>query len=133
MDRSNNSTRAILLILISACILGSVPVQAFSLRDARELCKNHRFKIFTVVTAAVVYMYTHKLVEKTLHDYMHPEQSAQKDKNKQGQDSCEAYADAFIKSTKLIGTIFKVYRAITCPDEGKVPGDQYLDDLSQMA
>lgn len=128
----HKSKCAPLVLLISAMALHSIQVQAFSLRDARELCKRHRFKVLAITSAAVVYMYTHKLVQKAIKDYTAPKIDSNNSDKKQI-DYCEAFADAFIKATKLIGTLFKVFRATTCPDEGKIAGDQWLDDFSQMA
>lgn len=133
MFKSHKNTHALLFILIGALALSCLHAQAFSLRDARELCKRHRFKILAITSAAVVYMYTHKLIKKAIHEYNQSADNAQNEKAKQPTDYCEGFADAFIKATKLVGTIFKVFRATTCPDEGKVTGDQWLDDFSQMA
>jgi hypothetical protein len=105
-----------------------IPAQALSLHDTQELCKQHRYKILAIVSAAVVYMYSHKIIEKAIHDYNHPDEMIQKDQPKPAQDYCEAFADIFIKSTKLIGTIFKVLRALTCPEEGK-----WIDQFAGLA
>jgi len=80
-------------------------------------------------------MYTHKLIKKALQEYYinSPTENNQGKSKSNFQDYAEGFADAFIKITKLVGTIFKVFRATTIPDEGKNAGDQWLDDFSQMA
>lgn len=134
MTKSGKSTHTFIIILVCTLTLSCIPAQAFSLRDTRELFKRHRFKILAVTSAAVVYMYTNKLIKKAIQDYNKKKsENGQVEAPKSTQDYCEGFADAFIKVTKLIGTIFKVFRATTCPDEGKTSGDQWLDDFSQLA
>ena len=133
MFQSSTKIHACLIIIVGALMLTCVPSQTFSLRDARELCKRHRFKVLAVTSAAVIYMYTHKLVKKAIQDYNKPTDTVADKSKTNPTDYSEAFADAFIKATKLVGTIFKVFRATTCPDEGKITGDQWLDDFSQMA
>jgi hypothetical protein len=133
MHISNCTAHAMLLVLIGIFAMSSVPAKAISLRDARELAKRHRFVVLAITSAAVVYLYSHKLIEKAIYDYYHPDEKEQKEHRKTAQDTLESSADIFIKSTKLVGTIYKVFRALTCPDEGKIAGDQWLDDFSQMA
>lgn len=134
MKITNQSAHSIILALFGALTLTCIPADAFSLRDARGLCKKHRFLILAAISAPVIYMYTHKLIKKAIKDYQnrHNENAQVASSNNQ-QEYCEGFVDSFIKTTKLVGTIFKVFRATTCPDEGKFSEDQWLDDFSQMA
>lgn len=130
----NRSIHSWVLALVGALTLSSLQTNAFTLRGARELCKRHRFLILAAISAPIIYMYTHKLIKKAIQDYNNSKtENGQVEASKNQQDYFEGLADAFIKATKLVGTIFKVYRATTCPDEGKNAGDQWLDDFSQMA
>lgn len=133
MDNTNTHTHRLLIVLIIFFALGFAPSKAISLRDARELCKEHRVAILAITSAAVVYLYSHKLIEKAIHDYYHPKDINKQEQPKSTLDHCETYADILIKSTKLIGTIFKVLRAATCPDAGKISGDQWFDDFAGLA
>ena len=123
------------LTLVSIVALSCFQAHTFSLKDTRDLCKRHRFKILAVTAAAVAYMYTHKLIKKAIQDYYKNKtgENSQIEQPKNQPDYFEAFADAFIKTTKLVATLFKVFRASTVPDEGKTAGYQWLDDFSQMA
>jgi hypothetical protein len=116
------------MVLISAFAINCIPLQALSLHDARELCKQHRYKILAIVSTAVIYMYSHKFIEKAIYEYTHQDEIIQKDQAKPTQDYGEASADIFIKSAKLIGTIFKVFRALTCGEESR-----WLDEFAGLA
>jgi len=133
MAITNRSRSISILALCSALSLSCIPMNAFSLRDARELCKKHRFIILAALSAPVIYMYTQKLITKAIQDYKNRNTENPQVKSSSAQEYAEGLSDAFIKITKLVGTIFKVFRAVSCPDEGKVSGDQWLDDISQMA
>ncbi len=131
MIMTQKNGHVLFIALIGALMLTSIPASAFSLRETRELCKRHRFKILALTAVATAYIYTNKLIKKAIQDYKN---SHKEDGTKMSlQEYAEAFSDAFIKVTKLAGTIFKVFRATTCPDEGKTSGDQWLDDFSQMA
>jgi len=130
----NRSIRIGALILCGTLTLSCIPVHAFTLRDTRELCKRHRFLLFAAASAGALYLYSHKIIQKAIQDYKN-----RNTENKQAtapatiHDYCEVLTEAFIKATKLVGTLFKVFRATTCPDEGKLSSDQWLDDFSQIA
>jgi hypothetical protein len=133
MLQSSKKLHAWLIMLTGVFMLSSLQTHALSLRDTRDFCKRHRFAILAVTSAAVVYLYTHKLIKKAIHDYSQAPDNGKCENKQDKADCCEACADAIIKATKLLGTLFKVFRAATCPDEGKVAGDQWLDDFSQLA
>lgn len=134
MQVINRNIHTGILSIFAALAFTSLPTQAFTLRNIRELCKAHRFKILAVATAAIGYMYTHKLIEKCIQDYKaNHSKAAKATATTSGQEYAEGFADAFIKITKLVGTVFKTFRALTCPDEGKSTSDQWLDEFSQLA
>ena len=131
---TNRSSHVCALVLVGTLTLSCVQINAFTLRDARELCKRHRFLVLAAISAPVIYLYTNKLIKKVIQDYnKRTTDNTQAAPSNNSQEYVEGFADAFIKATKLVGTIFKVLRATTCPDEGKAPGDQWLDDIAQMA
>lgn len=113
-------------------MVSSTHMYALSLRGSRDFCKRHRFTILAVTSAAVAYLYAHKLIAKAIHDYKN-RNNPQAQSTLTAQDYVEGFSDSLVKITKLVGTIFKLFRAATCPDEGKLAGDQWLDDFSQMA
>lgn len=117
--------------LAVSLMLSCIPCAALSVNDTREFCKKHKYKILAITSAAVIYMYTHKLIKKAIQDYKN--RNNPNTKATSAQEYAEGFSDSFIKSTKLVGTMFKVLRALTCSDNGKLPGDQWLDDFSQMA
>ncbi len=133
MAIKNRSQSLSILAICAVLSLSCVPMNAFSLRDARELCKRHRFIILAALSAPVIYMYTQKLITRAIQDYKNRNTENPEVKSSSTQEYAEGLSDAFIKITKLVGTISKVFRAVSCPDEGKIAGDQWLDDISQMA
>jgi hypothetical protein len=124
-------THAISCALVISLILSCIPCAALSLKGTRDFCKKHRYKVLAITSAAVVYMYTHKLIKKAIQDYKN--RNNPDAKTTSAQEYAEGFSDSFIKSTKLVGTFFKVLRALTCPDNGKTSSDQWLDDFSQLA
>jgi hypothetical protein len=127
-------------LLLAVLVIFMLPTQAraFSLRDARTVMRNHRFIALALVSAGILYGYSHKTIHAMIKEYKNRDKS-QNDPQAADLipakkiDYFEALADIFVKSTKVIGTIFKVLRAITCPSEGKLINDQWLDDFSQLA
>lgn len=129
-------------LLMGAMLISIAPTQAqaCSLRDVRNAIRSYRFVIIALVSAGILYGYSHKVIKKMVKEYhdrqkignqsLKPEQKAGEQKKV---DYFETFADIFVKSTKVIGTIFKVVRAATCPSEGKSVNDQWLDDFSQLA
>lgn len=130
------------IILMMALLISMIPsqIQAFTLHDVRNTFRQHRFLIVALISAGIVYGFSHKIIKKIINDYQ-KQQKEQSDMDsshvnnsqKSKIDYFETIADIFIKSTKVIGTIFKVIRAATCPADGKSTGDQWLDDFSQLA
>ena len=134
MTITNRNSHRWVLALVGTLTWSCAQINAFTLRDARELCKGHRFILFAAVSTPIIYIYTHKFIEKAIQDYKNrTAENGQVSSTTTTQEYIEGLADAFIKATKLVGTIFKVFRATSCPDEGKSAGYQWLDDFSQIA
>lgn len=136
--------RILSVALMGALFLGltnSFQAQAGAGRTLRDFCKKYRYALLGVSASFITYMYSRKFIATLLEDYQKRKQAAVIAQQSNAQpavylskcDCFEACADILIKSTKLIGTLFKIVRALSCPFEGKIVADQWLDDFSGLA
>lgn len=130
------------VVLICALCMGlttSFQAQAGAARTMRDFCHKYRYALLGVSASFITYMYSRKFIASLIEEYQkrqHPVvQSSSNDKAVAAQSKCDYFetcADILIKSTKLIGTVFKIVRALSCPDAGKLSCDQWLDDFSSL-
>lgn len=121
------------LLLLNAYSTASA--ESSFLREIRDKLTKYHIPIIVLVCAAVAYKYYHKIVKRAIDDYYrkNSEQAPSISETLDEINYFDASVEALVKSTKLIGTVFKVLRAATCPGEGKIASDQWLDDCSGLA
>lgn len=131
---------AVLVGVLCMGLTSSFQAQAGFARSMRDFCLKYRYAFLGVSASFITYMYSRKFISTLIEEYQKRKQTAAQvqpnDKPVVAQPKCdyfEASADILIKSTKLIGTLFKIVRALTCPDAGKAACDQWLDDFSSLA